>query len=218
MRKAVASLTIGLVLALGFPGSAWAKGAESVTISGGDLDSPLVIPLRGPGPGAGGKDVPPPYLVAALDALADPFYVTTAADVPTESSLSSIGDLDHYTLTWHTGDGRATIVQDVYPNLGTGPMIHTRPSASLGGKSGWYEAPAALRDTLAALGAPISGLPTGLPTLKVASPSPSPSTGADGVSVWTLPAVTALGLACGFAAARARSATGRRELRLTASA
>jgi len=203
MRKVVASLTIGLVLALGFPGSAWAKGPESVTISGGDLDKAIVVPLSGSG--SDGKDAPPPYLVAALDALADPFHVARETNVATSSPIGvPAEDLDHYTLTWDMF-GEGTIVQDIYPNLGTGPVIHTHPSAYLDSKSGWYEAPESLRATLAALGAPITGLPTGLPTTKVTVSRPAP-TDADGAPLWTLPAVAtaalAVGAAFGFAARR----------------
>lgn len=195
MRKAVALLVIGLVLALGFPGPAWAKGAESVTISGGDLDEAIVVPLMEPGSRADG---PPPYLVAALTSLADPLYVSTATDVATESGIGvSAADLDHYTLTWHMADGQATIVQDVYPDLGTGPMIHTHPSAYLDGKSGWYQAPEALRDTLAALGAPIAGLTTGLPTATKTVTRPSDSTDSPAAPLWALPVPAVAGLALG---------------------
>jgi hypothetical protein len=191
----VAGVATVLLLSIAGAGPAWGKGAESVTITGPGLDRPIEIPLSGPG---SRQDDTPPYLVVALMELADPYYagpeVELAADPPSTRRLN-----DSYTLTWQmsrppdANPADYAVVQDIYPDAHFGPYIHTRSGPWLG-VGGWYEASAGLRDTLAALGVPVSGLPRGL-----VDPSRTPAQAPERVTagVWWLPVAATAGLAAG---------------------
>jgi hypothetical protein len=206
----VGVVVAGLV-AIGTAGPAGAKGAKSLTITGPGLARPIEIAVADPEPG---QDRTPSFLVVALAALTDPTH-ERVGDLAT-ARPSGIDLRTGYTLTWQmfgpSGANPADyrVVQDVYPDADGGPVVHTRPSHWLRSQGGWTDADPALRDTLAALGVPVRGLPTGLstPTPAVAPRPPArPADRSSGSSSpWPLAAAAAFagGLALGLAAPRLR--------------
>jgi hypothetical protein len=192
----VAGVVTVLLFSFSVAGPAWGKGPESVTITGPGLDRPIEIQLSGPG---SQQDDTPPYLVVALTELADPYYAGSEVELSAGPPPRPLKD--RYTLTWHMSrppdadPADYTVVQDLYPDAFTMPVIHTRPGPYLGDSGGWYDAPSALRDTLGALGVPVSGLPTGLPDpSRAAARTPEPSAAA---VWWSLPVAATVGLAVG---------------------
>ena len=88
-----------------------------------------------------------------------------------------------------------TVVQDVYPDAAFGgPYLHLRSSSYGADSGGWYEARPALRDTLAALGVPVTSLATER-IMAPAAPPPPPTPRAAGP--WALLLAAAMGLAAG---------------------
>lgn len=195
-------LLLSTVLAAG---PAEAKGAQSVTITGPGLDEPLEIDL------AGGNDDTPSYLVVALMELANPYSINAGLDLAPEPPPRPLKD--RYTITWqmaHPTDADpsdSTVVQDVYPDAVHNPVLHVRAGTWLDSDGGWTESSPALRDTLVALGVPLSGAPSLAATR---SPAPTPS---DTTAPWPLPVTTATvgaaaGLALGVAFTRRRLRSG----------
>lgn len=197
LEMIVASVATGLLLSIAVAAPAWGKGPESVTIIGPGLNRPIEIPMSGPG---SRQDDTPPYLEVALTELADPYYAGPEVELPAHPPSAQLPD--RYTLTWHmsrpfnSNPADYTVVQDIYPAAAEGPLIHTHPGSFLKGEGGWYEAPPALRDTLAALGVPVSGLPSDLPDpSRAAADTPEPATS---VEVWWLPLAATAGLGAGI--------------------
>jgi hypothetical protein len=191
----VAGVATVLLVSIAVAGPAWGKGAEAVTITGPGLDRPIEIQLSGPG---SLQDDTPPYLKLALTELTKPH---TVPEVELTAGPLSGRLNDRYTLTWRMwGPADAdpadyTVVQDVYPDAQFGPVIHTHPGPVLAEWGGWDHADAALRDTLAALGVPVSGLPRGLvDPSTVAAQTPEPAT----AKLWWLPVAATAGLAAGI--------------------
>jgi hypothetical protein len=159
----VAGVVAALVTSVLTAGPAWAKGPERLTITGPGLDQPIEIQLSGPG---SKEEETPSYLVVALIELANLYYVGPEVELASDPPPRNLKD--GYRVTWlmsqppNADPADYTVVQDLYPDVGGGPVVHTHPSAYTGGAGGWYRAAPGLRGTLAAMGVPVSGLPLGL--------------------------------------------------------
>jgi hypothetical protein len=140
------------LLALALPASALAKGAESATLQGPDLQSAIPIPGNGE-PGGG----------SPLGQIAEftGFYAQTFGQSPDPTtSRPPKGDLGpRYTLTYvmpGPNGARDRIAQDVYPYATPDPVTHmTSGQPFFDGdrtEGGWYVAPVALRQALVKVG------------------------------------------------------------------
>lgn len=156
---ALATVVSVVMLSTVLAGPAWGKGPESATITGPGLDEPIEVF------GTDGESAPS-YLVIALTDLTYLWDTSNAGmtpEAPPDGTLQ-----ERYTLTWRMfgpseededGDeADYTVRQDLYPNAFGGPRVHVHPSEFLGTDGGWFEAGPALRDTLAALGVPVTGI------------------------------------------------------------
>jgi hypothetical protein len=198
-RATVAGVTIAIVASFALAAPAWAKGAESATITGPGLDKPIEIHLGGPG---SEDDGVPSYVEVAFITLADPYFAGHP-DVPLPSDPPTDDLGSRYRLTWlmarpHDADpADYTIEQDVYPDASGGrrPLIYTRPGRYIGA-GGWYRTPEALRDTLAVMGVPVTGLETA--PLDVRQP-PAPAQDEEAGSTVGLRLGATLALACAAA-------------------
>lgn len=172
---------------------AGAKGPASLTITGPGLDDPIEVSLTGEG-----ADAPPPYVVVALMELVGPYDLASRADARDAKPGGRLHE--RYTLTWtmaHPPDADPasyTVVQDVYPNAAFGGPF-------LADADGWYEARPALRDTLAALGVPVTHPTTAhLAATQAATPPAPPRPGPDRLTPWPLALAGAAGLTAGLTA------------------
>jgi hypothetical protein len=178
------------------PTSAWAKGPDQVTITGPSLSQPInVVPVDAASS-------------AQLDLIRQGSGIEAAmfAELPGEfAAARPAGDLGpQYRMTWNVpGDG--TVAQDLYPYAAPSPAVFTPPQR-LVTRSGWFTAPAFLKDTLHSL-----GLPAEPPRATAVSRHAGPFEDT-GVLVVVIAASAALGLA--LAAWRVRGRR-RRGLRLT---
>jgi hypothetical protein len=130
---------------------AGAKGPESATITGPGIDQPIEL-----------IDGTNPDLVARLMEQTVLWY--GSGDPLPGQPAGALGP--GYTLTWinagppEKSAEERTIRQMIYLEAEGGPLIHTPPQAGLedwgSGVIGWFAAPSGLRDTLVALGAPLS--------------------------------------------------------------
>jgi hypothetical protein len=130
---------------------AGAKGPESATISGPGIDQPIEL-----------IDGTNPDLVARL---MEQTVLWFGGGDPLPGQ--PVGDLGPgYALTWVNAGPpeksveERTIRQVIYLEAESGPLIHTPAQDGLEGwgpgVTGWFAAPNGLRDTLVALGAPLS--------------------------------------------------------------
>lgn len=191
----VAGVATVLLLSIAVAGPAWGKGAESVTITGPGLDRPIEIQLSGQG---SLQDDTPPYLVVALLELTEP-YTVPEVELPANPPSGRLND--GYTLTWQMSrppdadPADYTVVQDIYPDAQYGPLVNTHSGPVRAEWGGWDHANAALRDTLAALGVPVTGLPRGLADpSRAAAQTPERAT----AEVRWLPLAATAGLAAGI--------------------
>jgi len=133
-------------------GTAFAKGPESATLIGPDIDEPIEL-----------KNDPD---LGRLLEQSGIWTGTSGRRIPTEPT----GDLGPmYTLTWiNMGPPDATVEertirQFLYPYAEPGPVVHTPEQLGLEGWGGdvvgWFMAPEDLTDTLVALGVPVSAPP-----------------------------------------------------------
>jgi len=152
------SVLTALFVTIALAGPAWAKGPETATLAGPGLDQPIDV-------FSSTEENRSSYLVIALTDLTslwEPANVELTSEAPTEH----LGE--RYTLTWQMyGPSDAdpadyTVRQDLYPNARFGgPVVHLHPSSYLDTEGGWFQAAEALRETLAALGVPVTGLQPG---------------------------------------------------------
>ena len=188
--RAAAFLCLLLFSTLVAASPAEAKGAQSLTITGPGLDEPIEVDL------AGGDT--PSYLVIALMDLTNPNTISSELDLSPEPPGVPLED--KYTLTWHMAHppdadlAGFTKVQDVYLDRFWDPVLYVHPSEYGGTEGGWTVSPSALRDTLAALGVPIEGMPE-LATARSQPPSPDRSSDP---AAWPVPLAAATGLVAGL--------------------
>lgn len=190
MIAASCALVGAMVLAL----PAAAKGGQTATLSGPGIEEPIVVMDNGD-PTLGGVTVDddfPSYLHLALsDATQQYVYdLTGARSGPPPGELGP-----KYTLTWlmwgPSGSDADdwTVVQEIYPDHPSGPLIHTLPSHYLNGEEGWFVADELLRDTIAAYSAPA--------TEEATPPAPAESGLAPPAVIAVVVAAFAAGLATG---------------------
>ena len=177
---------------------AWAKGPQSLSISGPGLATPIEV-----------SSTSHPDEWSQIDtgvwhALPGETDAALLADAPTDDPGS------RYTLTWQmmTGPEETTpIRQDVYLDAPGGPLVYTPAGQPIWDgvtRGGWYRPPERLRDVLASAGVPVTGT-----SRKEASASPlkasstpasggEPAAWASGDSPWP-EAITGLGAALAVA-------------------
>jgi hypothetical protein len=152
-----AALALG---ALALPASALAKGAESASIQGPNLDS--AITLGGGEPGSG---TPLGQIAEFTGFFAEAFG--QSPDPTTDRPPA--GDLGpRYTITYvmpGPNGARDNVVQDVYPYATPDPVSYMRPGQSFfdGERTdgGWYVSPVALKRVLVEVGLPATAPRTG---------------------------------------------------------
>lgn len=139
-------MILGLALAVGVPGNAQAKGAESVTLSGPGIDKPIELIDRSISFDTYENNAPV-RLIGLIGLGSGRFPGTT----PPEELGSA------YTLTWVMGPPGdpielRTIYQYVYLEAAGGTLIHTPEQIGLDGwganVAGWFEAPEELGPTI----------------------------------------------------------------------
>jgi hypothetical protein len=136
------------------PTAAWAKGASKGTVQGGGLPGPLTVSGEGE-PGSG-------ELLARL-AEQTGAYVAMYGEQEGSGALVATkpaGALGpHYLVTYSVpspAGGEDAVKQDLYPFAHGGPVTFTAAGQhfmdGMATTGGWYQAPASLRETLAAIG------------------------------------------------------------------
>jgi hypothetical protein len=140
------------------PGAAFAKGASKAQVKAKDKDKGVFAPITFRGNGEPGDG-------SALAELGGQTGIYSAMFPESPSQMLSsapTGDLGPsvtvtYTIPGPAG-GSTTLDQDLYPYAAGGPVTFTAPGQSfLGGEKtvgGWFRAPDALTETLAARGFP----------------------------------------------------------------
>ncbi|MFF5213034.1 hypothetical protein [Streptosporangium sp. NPDC000396] len=182
---------------------AWAKGVDSAILTGPGLSAPVTVKPSDP----------------AASARLSTLRMGTAIDTALISELPGRFQSERpsgrlgpgYRLAWHAPGEQAEVVQDLYPYALPAPVVHT-PSQKLVVRTGWYRAPAFLKDTLTQLGLPAEP-PAG--TALTGEPGPAATSGPPG---WIWGAATGLAAGIAFVAfvalrrrrANAGTATGRR--------
>lgn len=155
-RLIVVFVTSAIVVAIG--GTALAKGPASATITGPGIDQPIEV-IDADYFDSDYSD----HVKELMQQTGLWFGASGGTRIPAEPA----GDLGPaYTLTWINSSGargsveERTIRQLLYLHAEGGPVIHTPPQVGLEGWGpdviGWFTAPDGLRDTLAALGVPVS--------------------------------------------------------------
>lgn len=212
----------GLIVAISvvFIGPAVAKGPESVTITGPDLDA-VEMTLEAHAD------------ISGLMELTGLWFGsnTRLESPPQDLSDGTLGD--EYTVVWVNSGPPAlsvadrTIVQYLYPNAAGGPVIHTPLQPSLegwgGSVIGWFRAPGELQHALSsaavaleaskkvagkARAADVAG-PDGIaPPAAIAGSPPQPST-SGGVSIWPWAVLIAVVAAAALGRLRHRAEKGR---------
>lgn len=139
---------------LTLPTAAWAKGASKGTVQGGGLPSPVTLSGEGE-PGSGD-------LLARLAEETGAYVAMYGEDAGsgTLDASKPKGDLGTRYLVIYTipapEGGEDAVRQDLYPYAAGGPVTFTAAGQHfMGGMEtagGWFQAPAALRETLAAIG------------------------------------------------------------------
>jgi hypothetical protein len=144
---------------LAMPTAAWAKGASKGTVQGGGLPGPITVSGEGE-PGSG-------ELLARL-AEQTGAYVAMYGEQEGSGRLDAArpaGDLGTRYLVTYTvpapGGGSDAVRQELYPFAAHGPVTFTaagqRFMDGMQTSGGWFHAPEALRETLAAVGLPKAG-------------------------------------------------------------
>jgi hypothetical protein len=136
------------------PTAAWAKGASKGTVSGGGLPGPITVSGEGE-PGSGD-------LLARLAEQTGAYVAMYGQDAGsgTLDAAKPAGNLGtHYLVTYSIpspAGGEDTVRQDLYPFAASGPVTFTAGGQhfmdGMETGNGWFQAPATLRETLAAIG------------------------------------------------------------------
>ena len=137
------------------PTTAWAKGASKGTVQGGGLPAPVTLGGEGE-PGSGD-------LLARLAEETGAYAAMYGEDGGGSGTLSAArpaGDLGTRYLVTYTipspAGGEDAVRQDVYPFAHGGPVTFTAAGQhfmdGMETTGGWFQAPAALPETLAAMG------------------------------------------------------------------
>jgi hypothetical protein len=137
------------------PTTAWAKGASKGTVQGGGLSAPVTISGEGE-PGSG-------ELLARLAEETGAYVAMYGEDGGNSGTLSAArpaGNLGTRYLVTYTipspAGGEDAVRQDLYPFAHVGPVTFTTAGQhfmdGMETTGGWFQAPAALRETLAAIG------------------------------------------------------------------
>jgi hypothetical protein len=140
---------LAAVLASAAP--AWAKGPQSLSISGPGLATPIEVSYTSH------PDEWSHIDTGVWHALPGETDAALLADAPTDDLGS------HYTLTWQvmTGPEETTpIRQDLYLDAPGGPLVYTPAGQPIWDgvtRGGWYRPPERLRDVLASVGVPVAG-------------------------------------------------------------
>jgi len=159
-KRTLIIIVVAAAIVVTTGGTAFAKGPESATLIGPDLEQPIEL-----------KNDPD---LGRLIQQSGIWAGISGRRIPIEPT----GDLGPaYTLTWiNSGPPEApveerTIRQFLYPYAEPGPVIHTPEQVGLEGWGGdvvgWFMAPEDLTDTLVALGVPVSAPP---PTIDLQTP------------------------------------------------
>lgn len=149
----VVGTALGLVMGLGIAAPALAKGPVTLTITGPGIDKTIDLVESGY-----------PELISRLMEQTKLWYGTSELPLDIDPPAGELGPA--YVLSWlNSGppdepEAARTIVQEVYLEAETGPLVHTSEQQALSGWGvdviGWFKAPAGLRDTLAELGVPVA--------------------------------------------------------------
>jgi hypothetical protein len=136
------------------PTAAWAKGASKGTVQGGGLPGPITVSGEGE-PGSGD-------LLARLAEQTGAYVAMYGQDAgsATLDAAKPAGNLGpRYLVTYSIpspAGGEDAVRQDLYPFAAAGPVTFTVGRQhfmdGMETASGWFYAPAALRETLAAIG------------------------------------------------------------------
>ncbi|HEX6676773.1 MAG TPA: hypothetical protein VF486_17315 [Actinomycetes bacterium] len=134
--------------------TAWAKGASKGTVSGGGLASPISVTGEGE-PGSGD-------LLARLAEQTGAYVAMYGEDAGSGTLVAAkpTGSLGpHFLVTYSVpspAGGEDAVRQDLYPFAAHGPVSFTaggqRFMDGMQTGEGWFQAPVALRETLAAIG------------------------------------------------------------------
>jgi hypothetical protein len=150
--RILAGLVFTAVLLLVIIEPVVAKGPESATITGPEIDQSIEL--------INNTDLD---LVVRLMEQTGLWY-DTGIPLPSEEPVGELGPT--YTLTWinsgppSLSKEKRTIRQELYLDAENGPLIHTPAQETLQGWGpgviGWFVAPGELKETLTELGVPIS--------------------------------------------------------------
>jgi hypothetical protein len=136
------------------PTTAWAKGASKGTVSGGGLASPITVSGEGE-PGSGD-------LLARLAEQTGAYVAMYGEEAGSGTLVATkpAGNLGpRYLVTYSVpspAGGEDAVKQDLYPFAHSGPVTFTAAGQhfmdGMATSGGWFEAPASLPETLAAIG------------------------------------------------------------------
>ena len=157
MRRSWFVVLLAFALAAA-PASAFAKGASKAQVKAKDKDKGIFAPITFKGNGEPGDGSALAELGAQTGVYSAMFPESPSqmlSSAPTDDLGPSVTVI--YTIPGPAG-GNATLNQDLYPYAAGGPVSFTAPGQSfLGGEKtvgGWFRAPEALTETLAARGFP----------------------------------------------------------------